>query len=224
MLRFIAGVGSALLLMAAGFFIWTGTPGTGTIRCRRRPRRRRPAALGAGPPERPPPADERTREQRRFDRADRDNDGRITLEELYQPRRRAFARLDTNGDGRLASRNGRSATSRSSATPTRTAIASSTAPNMRRPRRSRTRAKRCALLAAVAPARLDCGVSLRREPRTEVPSVTPRSNGIPALAPGSTRDAASPATLPASRRARSYRPPCGRLSSLCLRSAGTGRN
>jgi len=102
MLRFFAGVGSALLLIAAGFFIWQGiaqgddqaipdAPASGT-------------AAGAGPeaPPRPPSADERTKEQRRFDRADRDNDGKITLEELYYPRRRPYQRLDRNGDGRLS--------------------------------------------------------------------------------------------------------------------------
>jgi hypothetical protein len=102
-LRFSAGAGSALLLVAAGFFIWTGRaereisalPGA-------------PAAAGAqagvdsGSPATPPSADDRTREQRRFDRADRDNDGHVTLAELNYPRLRAFARLDTNHDGRLA--------------------------------------------------------------------------------------------------------------------------
>ena len=56
----------------------------------------------AGAPARPPSADERTREQRRFDRADRDNDGRVTLEEMTYGRRRTFARLDTNHDGQLS--------------------------------------------------------------------------------------------------------------------------
>ena len=84
MLRFFAGVGSALLLIAAGFFVWKGQ------------------AQDDESVIPPAPADEPTREQRRFDRADRDNDELITLEELYHPRRRAFARLDTNGDGRLA--------------------------------------------------------------------------------------------------------------------------
>jgi hypothetical protein len=38
----------------------------------------------------------------RFDRADKDKNGAVALEELFQPRRKAFARLDTNGDGRLS--------------------------------------------------------------------------------------------------------------------------
>jgi EF hand domain-containing protein len=101
MLRFAAAIGSGLLLVAAGFFVWKGVaqqeegippPGAGE-----------PVSAARGKaPALPPAADERTKEQRRFDRADRDSDGRVTLEELYYPRRRAFQRLDSNGDGRLA--------------------------------------------------------------------------------------------------------------------------
>jgi hypothetical protein len=103
MLRFVAGVGSALLLVLAGFFVWKGVAQEEEEAVPRAPNEARlitPASEKA--PRRPPAADERTKEQRRFDRADRDNDGRITLEELYYPRRRAFQRLDRNGDGRLA--------------------------------------------------------------------------------------------------------------------------
>ena len=53
-------------------------------------------------PATPPAADTRNKEQRRFDRADKDKNGIIVLDELYQPRRRAFGRLDKNGDGRLS--------------------------------------------------------------------------------------------------------------------------
>jgi hypothetical protein len=60
------------------------------------------AEVDSGSPAAPPSADDRSREQRRFDRADRDNDGRVTLAELTYPRHRAFARLDTNHDGRLS--------------------------------------------------------------------------------------------------------------------------
>ncbi|HYN46490.1 MAG TPA: histidine kinase [Allosphingosinicella sp.] len=101
MLRFFAGVGSALLLVSAGFFIWTGMAQDEEDPVPDAPTQAA-GPIVAGAPTRPPSADERTKEQRRFDRADRDNDGKITLEELFYPRRRAFQRLDTNGDGRLA--------------------------------------------------------------------------------------------------------------------------
>ena len=35
-------------------------------------------------------------------RADKDEDGRVTLAELVEPRRKAFAKLDVNADGRLS--------------------------------------------------------------------------------------------------------------------------
>jgi hypothetical protein len=59
-------------------------------------------AAEEGRPATPPSADARTKEQKRFDRADKDKNGAVVLDELFQPRRKAFARLDTNGDGRLS--------------------------------------------------------------------------------------------------------------------------
>lgn len=101
MWRFFAGVGSALLLVTAGFFIWTGVAHDDDQSGRAS---RGPGAAQAqgGGPATPPSADERSREQRRFDRADRDNDGRVTIEELTYARRRNFERLDVNHDGRLS--------------------------------------------------------------------------------------------------------------------------
>jgi hypothetical protein len=102
MLRFLAGAGSALLLIAAGFFIWSGLAQDEGDPVPDAPEAAARAPQGSGPPRRPPSADERTKEQRRFDRADRDNDGRITLAELLYPRQRPFQRLDANRDGRLS--------------------------------------------------------------------------------------------------------------------------
>lgn len=101
MLRVAAGVGSALLLLVAGFFAWKGVAQDEEGPVPPAPEARATGPSDSGPPPRPPAADERTKEQRRYDRADRDKDGRIILDELYHPRRRAFQRLDRNGDGRL---------------------------------------------------------------------------------------------------------------------------
>ncbi len=49
-----------------------------------------------------PEAPERSREQKRFDRYDKDRNATITREEYLVSRRKAFAKLDTNGDGRLS--------------------------------------------------------------------------------------------------------------------------
>lgn len=103
MLRFLAGVASALLLVAAGFFVWQSRAER-ELQVPPAPK----AAAYAGPllqsqslPE-PPAANEKTKEQKRFARADKDDDGRITKLELLEPRRKAFAKLDTNGNGNLS--------------------------------------------------------------------------------------------------------------------------
>lgn len=102
MLRFLAGAGSAMLLIAAGFFIWTGMAQDDDDPVPDAPEEAAEAPGDGAAPRRPPSADERTKEQRRFDRADRDNDGRITLAELLYPRQRPFQRLDANHDGKLS--------------------------------------------------------------------------------------------------------------------------
>lgn len=49
-----------------------------------------------------PEADPKSKEEKRFDRADKDEDGTITLAELVEPRRKPFAKLDLNRDGKLS--------------------------------------------------------------------------------------------------------------------------
>jgi hypothetical protein len=108
MYRYIAGGVAVLLLVGAGFFFWMGRAG------RENPIPPAPKAgiastasgeeeaQEAGDSASPPPVDERSREQKRFDRADKDKDGRITLAERLEPRRKPFTKLDANGDGRLS--------------------------------------------------------------------------------------------------------------------------
>ncbi|WP_414902937.1 histidine kinase [Sphingomonas flavalba] len=95
--RFLAGVGSTLLLVAAGFFWWQGAAQRDTVDRPDAP----PAALATEPLAMPPQADERSREQKRFDRYDKDRNQAISREEYLASRRKAFARLDLNHDGRL---------------------------------------------------------------------------------------------------------------------------
>jgi hypothetical protein len=106
MLRYLAGVASALLLVAGGFFVWKSRadaedplPPAPVVASSPAPLLA-PMARPRGAP--PPAATEKSKEEKRFGRADKDKDGRITLDELYLPRRKAFAKLDRNGDGRLA--------------------------------------------------------------------------------------------------------------------------
>jgi hypothetical protein len=108
MLRFAAGAASALMLIVAGFFIWKGqaeaespVPPAPKALLATQDQTEAPLRSARGLPP-PPQATEKSKEEKRFARADKDKDGRITLEELYQPRRKAFAKLDANGDNRLS--------------------------------------------------------------------------------------------------------------------------
>ena len=96
--RFLAGVAAALLLVASGFFHLAGA-GRGTILPPAPASGVATAAVAdlAGPPA----ATERTREEKRFARYDRDKNSMVAREEYLIARRKAFAKLDTDGDGRL---------------------------------------------------------------------------------------------------------------------------
>lgn len=107
--RIVLGAVGALLLAGAGIFWWQGRAET-----ERGPAL--PAALpaaaaddalptadgaglnGAAPPE----VDEVTKEQRRFDRLDRNRDARITRTEMLGPRVAAFRKLDKDGNNLLS--------------------------------------------------------------------------------------------------------------------------
>ena len=108
MLRYIAGVASALLLIAAGIFLWkSSAQAEDPIPPAPKPKAARSifaqAEEGSGPRAlQAPAASEKSKEEKRFARADKNEDGRITLAELYEPRRKAFAKADANGDGRLS--------------------------------------------------------------------------------------------------------------------------
>lgn len=101
MWRFLAGVASALLLTGAGMIWWTsGSQDAPLLSAMQPPAARASAQSEVSAP--PPEAGERTREEKRFDRYDKDRDQRITAEEYLASRRKAYAKLDTNGDGRLS--------------------------------------------------------------------------------------------------------------------------
>ena len=94
--RFLAGVCATLLLVGAVVLFWKSAAGAED------PIPAAPAGAGAQAAaaiEAPPEASERTREQKRFDRYDKDRDGRITREEYLASRRKAYAKLDGDGDG-----------------------------------------------------------------------------------------------------------------------------
>lgn len=104
MWRWAAGAG-AVALAALAIILFSG----GRSRSDAAPLPAAPQALagnqaGAAPmlPDRVPEASDRTREEKRFDRYDKDRNGAITREEYLVQRRKAYAKLDTNHDGVLS--------------------------------------------------------------------------------------------------------------------------
>ena len=103
MVRFLAGAAACFLMMTGAFLLWQGRAEGGIDLPEPPPAR--PAAqsvLAAPAVLRAPEASPKSREERRFSRADKDDDGRITRAELLQPREKAFAKLDKNGNGTLS--------------------------------------------------------------------------------------------------------------------------
>ena len=102
MLRFLAGAASCFLLLTGAFLIWQshaeqrpGLPEAPAARTYS-------ASMLASQPLQAPEASPKSREERRFSRADKNKDGKIEANELLDPRRKAFAKLDTNGNGSLS--------------------------------------------------------------------------------------------------------------------------
>lgn len=107
----MAGVVSALLLTAAGLFWWQAEAGQDAqpLIARGGARAQTPSLPGVGDPNAkgaPPPAipqaDPRTREQKRFDRYDKDRNGIITRTEMMASRTAAFRKLDKDGNNLLS--------------------------------------------------------------------------------------------------------------------------
>jgi hypothetical protein len=97
----IAALAGAAILAVGGAALWLSAD-SGPAEATRSPIAALPPAESAPAPLLAPPAPAPLdREGRRFARADRDDDGRITPTEYLATRRRNFDKLDSNGDGRL---------------------------------------------------------------------------------------------------------------------------
>lgn len=103
MWRYWVGAAAALLLVAGGVFYWRSTASA------KHNLPSPPAASGTADngedPEvlpAPPEATEKTREEKRFSRADHDKNGMVSRDEFLAARKRNFAKLDVNNDGKLS--------------------------------------------------------------------------------------------------------------------------
>lgn len=103
MWRYLAGAAAGILLVVAGM----------TLQAMRAPPATTLAAMPVVAPETAAPdgqaaspavpeALQATREQKRFDRYDKDRNGSITRDEYLMARHKAFAKLDVDGNGTLS--------------------------------------------------------------------------------------------------------------------------
>lgn len=100
MARILAGAAAFILLVTGVFLLWQGSADEAPALPSPPPAQE--TTLGPQAPLVAPEASPKSREERRFSRADKDDNGRIEREELLSPRRKAFAKLDVNGNGSLS--------------------------------------------------------------------------------------------------------------------------
>ena len=112
MKKFIAGVVGAMLMMSAGLFFWIGAQGQGNEipeappppelnKLEKLPLPADDAPVIGMPPPKPPRAHKASREEKRFNRYDRNRDEVITRLELMSSRTKPFKKLDKDGDNLL---------------------------------------------------------------------------------------------------------------------------
>jgi hypothetical protein len=101
MWRFLGGVASALLLVTAGLFIWKAQAGSQPL-IPAMPAAGEAAPMGLTDLAGPPSASEKTKEEKRFSRYDKDKNGSVGRDEYLVSRQKAFAKIDLNHDGKLS--------------------------------------------------------------------------------------------------------------------------
>ena len=103
MLRFLAGAAACFLLLTGAFLFWQSWAAQAPLLPEAPPARMAgPALIAQNSLPTPPEATPKSREEKRFSRADKDKNGRVEREESLASRRKAFAKLDKNGNGALS--------------------------------------------------------------------------------------------------------------------------
>jgi hypothetical protein len=101
MWRYLVGGLATLALVAAGVMLFNRS-GRSVAALPSAPLAVAQSAADGALPDSVPQASDRTREQKRFDRYDKDRNGAVSREEYLANRRKAYAKLDTNHDGTLS--------------------------------------------------------------------------------------------------------------------------
>ncbi|MGI8612040.1 MAG: hypothetical protein ACR2KH_07225 [Sphingomicrobium sp.] len=102
MARFLAGAAACFLFVTGAFLLWQGRAQDSSMLPEPPAVSGQPSMVVASDVPQAPEATPKSREQKRFSRADKDKNGRIAKEELLAPRRKAYAKLDSNGNGSLS--------------------------------------------------------------------------------------------------------------------------
>jgi hypothetical protein len=103
MARFLAGAAACFLLLTGAFLLWQSRAAEHpSFPSAPQPRPSGAFLFSAAQPLEAPEASQKSREEKRFSRADKNKDGKIESNELLDPRRKAFAKLDANGNGALS--------------------------------------------------------------------------------------------------------------------------
>ena len=107
MTRIMTGGLITLLFATGAFLFWKGEAAQSASLPEPPPARAASSAglftMAASPSLPPvPEATLKTREEKRFGRADKDKDGKVTAAELLAPRQKAFAKLDLDRNGTLS--------------------------------------------------------------------------------------------------------------------------
>ena len=101
MWRYLVGGLAALALAGAGMMLFN-RGGVSIAALPAAPLAFAQTADGGALPDSVPEASDRTREQKRFDRYDKDRNGAVTRDEYLLARHKAYAKLDVNHDGTLS--------------------------------------------------------------------------------------------------------------------------
>src|SRR5438270_9960466 len=105
MWRYFAGAAAAFLLATGVFLIWQSHAArSGAVQSASQPAPTGSSWFGGGgdQPLKAPEASDKTREEKRFSRYDKNKDGKVEPDEYLAARRKNFDKLDVNHDGRLS--------------------------------------------------------------------------------------------------------------------------
>src|SRR5437870_12382569 len=102
MWRFLAGAAACFLLLTGAFLLWQSRAQGPGLPAAPSPRSAGAPFMTAGQPLEAPEATTKSREEKRFSRADKNKDGKIETDEYFAARRKNFDKLDLDHNGSLS--------------------------------------------------------------------------------------------------------------------------